>query len=214
MHGQTHVKFAWLQDTILSTKHNRILDINWLFLTQCQQPFFFCIILLQLADDFGKSWGDGHNTYTTARRLKVCIILCKSTCPIKTNNQSSSKLRILSYETSHCVARSLYAVWHPTAPESATPVLRNLQSRNSYFNGWRHSSTLPESKQNAYRNTLSLFLLDAASFPRLGSSRKLGLKRLFNWAPPLLHACITPGTNFATLHVQIHLTKCHLHVKE
>jgi len=41
-----------LQDTTLSTKYNSILDINWLFLTQCQQPLFFCIILLELADDW------------------------------------------------------------------------------------------------------------------------------------------------------------------
>jgi hypothetical protein len=113
-----------LEDTILSTEHNSILDINWLFLTQCQQPLFFCIILLELADDFQKSYGDGHSTNTTARRLKVFIKLCKSTCPIETNNQSSPKLRILSYETSHCVAWSLQAVWHPTAPGSATSALR------------------------------------------------------------------------------------------
>jgi len=44
-----------IHDKILSTKHNSILGINWLFLTQCQQPLFFCIILLEVADDFEKS---------------------------------------------------------------------------------------------------------------------------------------------------------------
>jgi hypothetical protein len=110
-----------------STKHNSILDINWLFLTQCQQPLFLCIILLELADDFEKSYGDGHNTSTTARKLKVFIILCKSTYPIKTNNQSGPKLRIVPYGTSHCVAQSLYAVWHPTAPESVSSAMQKPQ---------------------------------------------------------------------------------------
>jgi hypothetical protein len=79
----------------------------------------------------------------------------------------------------------------------------------SQVNGWSHFG-----KQNAYRSTLSRFLLDAASLPLLGSSRKLGLKRLFNLTPPLLLACMTPGTSVATSHLLNHFIKHHLHVKK
>jgi hypothetical protein len=109
-----------LHHTVLSTHHNSILDINWLILTQCQQPLFFCIILLELAADFEKSWGDGHITNTTASKLKVFIMLCKSVCPIKMNkNNQVLSWWILSSGMLHCVVRS-------------TPLLTPLHSVTSH----------------------------------------------------------------------------------